>query len=182
MDLASLAASLTRLGAPIIGGALGGPAGAAIASTVVESLAKAFDVEATPEAVDAALEKPDAPIVVRRVEAAEAPAVMDQVNAYIRDVQDARATTIKLAEQGSPSANAPAILTGVNTLAFYGVLILLILYGLPDGGARELVSGMIGAVVGAYIASNNFWFGTSAGSKAKDATLADVAKARGRGK
>lgn len=87
MDLASLAASLTRLGAPILGGALGGPAGAAIASTVVESLAKALDVEPTPEAVGAALEKPDAPIVVRRVEAAEAPAVIEAVNQYMEIVR-----------------------------------------------------------------------------------------------
>jgi hypothetical protein len=99
MDLASLAASLTRLGAPIIGGALGGPAGAAIASTIVDKLASAFEVDATPEAVEAALEKADAPIVVRRVEAAEAPAISAEVArilaAEVKRVSEAQSAEIE---------------------------------------------------------------------------------------
>jgi alkylation response protein AidB-like acyl-CoA dehydrogenase len=97
MDLASIAGTLTRLGAPILGGALGGPAGAAIASSVVEALAKGFDVEPTPEAVGKALEKNEAPIVVQRVEAAEAPAVMEAVNEFIA-AEIARADAAQAAE------------------------------------------------------------------------------------
>lgn len=97
MDIASIAGTLTRLGAPLLGGALGGPAGAAIASSVVEALAKGFDVEPTPEAVGKALEKNEAPIVVQRVEAAEAPAVMEQVNEFIA-AEVARADAAQAAE------------------------------------------------------------------------------------
>lgn len=97
MDLASIAGTLTRLGAPILGGALGGPAGAAIASSVVGALAKAFEVDETPEAVGKALEKNEAPIVVQRVEAAEAPAVMEQVNEFIA-AEVARADAAQAAE------------------------------------------------------------------------------------
>jgi hypothetical protein len=183
MDLASLAASLTRLGAPIIGGALGGPAGAGIASTVVESLAKAFDVEPTPEAVEAALEKADAPIIVRRVEAAEAPAIMDEVNAYIRDVQDARATTVKLVEQGSSIAwGAPVV--SVIVLIGFSVISYLAIYAPPQ--QREVLLFLLGAWSSLATGVVGYWVGSSAGSKSKDDALirimaaSPVAKARGR--
>lgn len=95
----------------------------------------------------------------------------------IEDVQDARATTIALASQGGWNANAAAILTAINYVGFFGVLILLVMKGLPDN-ARELVAGMIGAIVGAYVGSNNFWFGSSAGSASKDTALKQIATKR----
>jgi hypothetical protein len=54
--LKSLAATLARAGAPIIGGAIAGPAGASIAGAVVGALAEALGVEPTPEAVAAKIE------------------------------------------------------------------------------------------------------------------------------
>jgi hypothetical protein len=168
MDLASLAASLTRLGAPILGGALGGPAGAAIASTVVESLAKALDVEPTPEAVEAALEKADAPIVVRRVEAAEAPAIMDEVNAYIRDVQDARAATVRLVEQGSSIAWGAPVVSAFVLATFAVVMAVAMVRGIPPGADGALMTGLIETLKVMSVACVSYWVGSSAGSKAKD--------------
>lgn len=99
------------------------------------------------------------------------------LQAQLADVQDARATTVALASQGGWNANAAAILTGINYIGFYGVFILLIYKGLPDN-ARELVAGLVGAVVGAYVGSNNFWFGSSAGSATKDAALKQIAASK----
>lgn len=96
------------------------------------------------------------------------------LQAQLADVQDARATTVALSAQGGWNANATAILTGINYVGFFGVLVLLIWKGLPDN-ARELVAGMIGAIVGAYVGSNNFWFGSSAGSASKDTALKQIA-------
>lgn len=97
--------------------------------------------------------------------------------AQLADVQDARATTVALSAQGGWNANATAVLTAINYIGFFGVLILLIYKGLPDN-ARELVAGMIGAIVGAYVGSNNFWFGSSAGSANKDVALKQIAQKR----
>lgn len=99
------------------------------------------------------------------------------LQAALADVQDARATTVALASQGGWNANAAAILTAINYVGFFGVLILLVMKGLPDN-ARELVAGMIGAIVGAYVGSNNFWFGSSAGSASKDSALKQIASKR----
>lgn len=96
------------------------------------------------------------------------------LRAALADVQDARATTVALASQGGWNANAAAILTAINYAGFYAVFVLLIFKGLPDN-ARELVAGLVGAVVGAYVGSNNFWFGSSAGSASKDAALKHIA-------
>lgn len=95
------------------------------------------------------------------------------LQAALADVQDARATTVALASHGGWNANAAAILTGINYVGFFGVLILLVMKGLPDN-ARELVAGMIGAIVGAYVGTNNFWFGSSAGSANKDSLIRNI--------
>ena len=99
------------------------------------------------------------------------------LQAQLADVQDARATMVTLSSQGGWNANATAVLTAINYIGFFGVLILLIWKGLPDN-ARELVAGMIGAIVGAYVGSNNFWFGSSAGSANKDVALKQIASKR----
>lgn len=99
------------------------------------------------------------------------------LQAQLADVQDARATMVTLSAQGGWNANATAVLTAINYIGFFGVLILLIWKGLPDN-ARELVAGMIGAIVGAYVGSNNFWFGSSAGSANKDVALKQIASKR----
>lgn len=95
------------------------------------------------------------------------------LQATLADVQDARATTVALSSQGGWNANATAILTAINYIGFFGILTLLVLKGLPDN-ARELVAGMIGAIVGAYVGTNNFWFGSSAGSANKDSLIRNI--------
>jgi hypothetical protein len=73
--LATLATTLAKQGAPVLGGligtAIGGPAGAAIggmAGKALEAVADAFGVQNSPEAVRDALARPDAPDVVANVE------------------------------------------------------------------------------------------------------------------
>jgi hypothetical protein len=85
------------------------------------------------------------------------------------------ALQVKMVEGGSFSQYAPAILTAINFCGFYGILILILIKGLPDTGARELVSGMVGAVVGSYLASNNYFFGTSASSARSGEALRSIA-------
>lgn len=73
--LDTLATTLAKQGAPVLGGmigtAIGGPAGAAIgglAGKAIESLADALGVPATPEAVTAAVQPPAATAIVAEVE------------------------------------------------------------------------------------------------------------------
>jgi hypothetical protein len=173
MDLATIAGTLARLGAPILGGALGGPAGAAIAGTIIDKLAGAFGVDATPDAVGEALARAEAPIVVKRVEAAEAPAVIEAVNQYIADVQDARATTVKLVEQGSTIAwGAPVV--SVIVMAGFALLSYLAIYA--PSNQREVLLFLLGAWSSLATAVVGYWVGSSAGSKSKDDLLANLAR------
>lgn len=71
----TLATTLAKQGAPVLGGmigtAIGGPAGAAIgglAGKAIEALADAFGVPATPEAVTAAVQAPGAAPTIEKAE------------------------------------------------------------------------------------------------------------------
>jgi hypothetical protein len=177
MDLATLAGTLARLGAPILGTALGGPAGAAVAGTIVDALAKGLGVEATPDAVGKALEKAEAPIVVQRVEASAAPMVVEAVNDYLRDVQDARSTTVKMVEQGSVIAwGAPVV--SVIVIAGFALLSYLAIYAPPV--QREVLLFLLGAWSSLATAVVGYWVGSSAGSKSKDDILVGLARKAGR--
>lgn len=64
-----VAGQLMKIGAPMVGTIIGGPAGA-IAGQVIGSLASMLEVEPTPEAVSAKLQEPDAQAKVQNFEEA----------------------------------------------------------------------------------------------------------------
>lgn len=99
--LETLASTLARQGAPVLGGmigtAIGGPAGAAIgglAGKALESLADAFAVSATPEAVSDAVQQPCAVATVAAVED-RAKLMLPIWRAEVQRVSDAQAAEIK---------------------------------------------------------------------------------------
>jgi hypothetical protein len=87
MEWKDLAGSLIRAGAPIIGSALGGPLGGMVATSVGEIVAQALGVEATPEAVNRAIESAPPSQLAAKLSAADAevqakwPALADMVKA-----------------------------------------------------------------------------------------------------
>jgi hypothetical protein len=97
MTPASLAVTLGQAGATILGGALAGPAGAALAPQIVGWLAEAFGVEATPEAVEKAVAtNPQAGAIVRQVEADNATTLLDlQAKALAREAANDQAEAEK---------------------------------------------------------------------------------------
>ena len=69
MQWTDLAGALVKAGAPVLGTAIGGPAGAAIGGIIGTAVAQALGVDATPEAVADALNRPGASSAVQQVEA-----------------------------------------------------------------------------------------------------------------
>jgi hypothetical protein len=70
-DLETLGVEIAKVGAPIIGNALGGPLGSMIAGSVVDALAGALGVPATPADVTTAVRtNPAAPAACQQIEAA----------------------------------------------------------------------------------------------------------------
>ncbi|MGZ8390341.1 MAG: hypothetical protein ACXWVL_07080 [Rhodoplanes sp.] len=75
MNWQDLGGALIKAGAPILGNALGGPLGGMIGDAIGGVLANALGVEATPEAVDHAINTTPAGELAAKLSAAEAEAV-----------------------------------------------------------------------------------------------------------
>jgi hypothetical protein len=177
MDIAEIAGALARLGARALGTTLLGPAGGAAAEAMMGTLADKLGVPTDGKAIGKALEThPRAAEIVREVEAETAPAVAEAVNAYLRDVQDARATTVRLVEQGSAIAwGAPV----VSVVVLVGFIVLSVLALRPIEGVRpDVVLYLLGAWQALAAGVVYYWVGSSAGSKAKDSTIASLRSAR----
>jgi len=65
----------------------------------------------------------------------------------------------------------PKVLAIVITLGFFGILIWMLLNGMPKTGTEALLM-MLGALGTAWTGVVNFYYGSSAGSKAKNDLLA----------
>lgn len=176
MDLTQIAAQLAKLGAPILGGALGGPVGASLATTIIGALSDAFGVPATPEAVGKAIESnPKAQDIVRQVEATQGPAVVDELSARLADVQNARATTVALVEKGSAIAWGAPVVSVLVVSGFLALVGAMMFRTIPDSQVALVLFGSLSTAFGSVI---SYWLGSSAGSKDKDSMIASIAKGR----
>lgn len=154
-DLASI---LTKIGAPLLSTAIGGPVGA-LASAAIGALAEALGTPATPEAVAKEIENnPQAATAVRKIEAEQAP---DMLKAYLADVQDARAQTIKLVETGSSIAWGAPVISVLIVTGFLGLITGLMFKSVPDNQVTLILFGALSAAFSQVV---SYWLGSSAGS------------------
>jgi hypothetical protein len=77
----------------------------------------------------------------------------------------------KMAMQ-NPKDWTPRALAGAITVGFFGVLMYMLMYGLPPAGGGEAMLVMLGTLGTAWGAVVSFYFGSSAGSRAKDEAAA----------
>ena len=154
-DLASI---LTKIGAPLLSTAIGGPVGA-LASAAIGALAEALGTPATPEAVAKEIENnPEAATAVRKIEAEQAP---DMLKAYLADVQDARAQTVKLVESGSSIAWGAPVISVLIVTGFLGLVTGLMFKSVPDNQVTLILFGALSAAFSQVV---SYWLGSSAGS------------------
>lgn len=173
-DWGKIAGPLVNIGGTLIGGALLGPAGAKLGPLAGTILAEALGVPADPDAInDAIATKPDAGSIVAKVEAAHGGAFRSVEEAYLADVQDARATTVQYVKEDSSLQWAPAVVSTLVVLGFFGAL-----FGIAGGKLPEsaMASMMVGVLVSEFRSVTAFWLGSSDGSKKKDNTIADAMK------
>lgn len=160
--------------APTLAKTLGGP----LAGAAVGALSKALlgKPNGSVSEVEAALSaaSPEVLAAVRKAdqdfeaEMGRQGIDLERINAADRD--SARDREIKTGDK------TPARLALFVTLGFFGILCYLLKYGLPaDGGDALLI--MLGSLGTAWTGIVAYYFGSSAGSKAKtDALAAKVAK------
>ena len=169
MDLLKAFGPLLGQVAPTLATALGGPmAGLAVKtlSNVLlgheegtdEDLSKALG-SATPEQLSD-IKKIDADFKVRMK---ELDIDLEKISAGDRD--SARKMQMETKDW------VPKVLAIAITIGFFGILVWMLVYGMPPSGTEALLM-MLGALGTAWTGVVNFYYGSSAGSKAKTDALA----------
>jgi hypothetical protein len=151
--------------APKIGGALGGPLGG-IAGKMVRD---ALGVETDDAALDVLQTDPEALLKVKQAEIdfdkrlAELGIDLEKIHQEDRD--SARRREMAVGDY------TPKVLAYLLTIGFFGTLAALLYFGLPMDG-RDVIMVMIGSLGTAWVATVNYYFGSSSGSAAKTNLLA----------
>ena len=159
MDWSDLGKTIAGF-APLLGGVVGGPAGAGIGSII----ASAFGVEDEPDAIAAAIKNdPQAAVKLKEIELNNKVDLeriaLEMAKVEIGDKQNARVN--------NKHSNMPAVLSVVLTVFIIGIVSALF-YTEPPVGAREVLFMLLGVVIKEWSNSLHYWYGTTRSSANKD--------------
>lgn len=163
MNWKDVSLAVLRNNAPLLGMAVGGPAGAAVAA----GIAAAFNVEGTPEAVVRAIDAdPGAALKLQELQVRHAeilaPLAAQQYELQTRDVQDART---KHRDHWMPAALTIALAAMV-----MGMVAALMTVDTPASNA-EVIYLIAGQLIGAFATAVAYWLGSSRGSVEKQRSI-----------
>lgn len=175
---------------PILGSLVDGPA--LVESVGRKAIAAAFGVDATPDAIDRAIEGKSTSEVLTTLKGVEtglvdkwpelaalATALAKESTATAAIEAEDRQNARTAFDQGNPLATQQRRLAVVWIVGFF-VLLAMILYlnvRYPDVKLNEVFVLILGVALGAVKDVNQFFFGSSAGSAAKDATIRQITEA-----
>jgi membrane-bound ClpP family serine protease len=169
MDLLKQFGPLLGQLAPSIATALGGP----LAGVAVKTLSNALfgHEDGTEQQVSEAMATatPDQLAAIKKIDAD----FKVQMKSLDIDLERIAAGDRDSARQMQRETKdwVPKVLAIVITLGFFGILIWMLLNGMPKTGTEALLM-MLGALGTAWTGVVNFYYGSSAGSKAKNDLLA----------
>ena len=169
MDLLKQFGPLLGQVAPTIATALGGP----LAGVAVKTLSSALfgHEDGTEEQISEAMSSasPDQLAAIKKIDAD----FKVQMKSLDIDLERIAAGDRDSARQMQRDTKdwVPKVLAIVITLGFFGILIWMLLNGMPKTGTEALLM-MLGALGTAWTGVVNFYYGSSAGSKAKNDLLA----------
>jgi hypothetical protein len=169
MDLLKNFGPLLGQVAPTIATALGGP----LAGVAVKTLSAALfgHENGTEEQISEAMASatPDQLAAIKKIDAD----FKVQMKSLDIDLERIAAGDRDSARQMQRDTKdwVPKVLAVVITLGFFGILIWMLLNGMPKTGTEALLM-MLGALGTAWTGVVNFYYGSSAGSKAKNDILA----------
>lgn len=171
MDWAAVLGQLAGNNAPLIGRiagqmAFGGP-GAELGSMLGKMIAGKLGVEATPEAVNNVIQtNPQAAAqAAQEVETEHG----EDIEALLKDRQDARATMLASLDKGSKIAWAPSIISLIVVVGFIAMASVAMFH--PSGADPGIVLFVLGSMNAAFAAVLQFWLGSSSSSQKKDNTI-----------
>lgn len=168
MDLLEKFGPLLGQVAPTIATALGGP----LAGVAVKTLSNALfgHEDASEDQISEAMASasPDQLAAIKKIDAD----FKVQMKSLDIDLERISAGDRDSARQMQRETKdwVPKVLAIVITLGFFGILIWMLLKGMPQTGTEALLM-MLGALGTAWTGVINFYYGSSAGSKAKTDAL-----------
>ena len=165
MDWKQVGNAAISVGAPLLGGALFGPAGAAVGSIIAGKFG--VSPESTPEQVLTAINgDPDAALKLRQIETTHVERLQELENERLRietaDVQSARNV--------HQHHWMPSVLTLSLMVMFACAFNALLFMVLPDGN-RDMVNFMLGQLSGWLSGAVVYWVGSTRASANKDSLI-----------
>lgn len=166
MDWKQVGNAVISVGAPLLGGALFGPAGAAVGSIIAGKFGVSPD--STPDQVMAAIDAagPDAALKLRQIETTHVERLQELENERLRietaDVQSARSVH---QHHWMPSA-----ITMVMCAMFGAIVGALFIWAIP-GENKDIVVYMAGQVSGILTSCVTYWVGSTRASANKDSLI-----------
>lgn len=172
-DLLGTFGNLIKQVAPTIATALGGPLAGLATKTLSEALLG--NADGSPDEIAAALGNatPDQLAKLREIDA-NFKTTMKKLDIDLAqiDASDRGSARNREIQTGDKT---PMVLAGVVCFGFFGTLIGLMLYGLPQRGQDALLI-MLGALGSAFTAIVSYYFGSSSGSRQKDQIIDQMVK------
>lgn len=164
--------------APILGMALVGNIPGAVASAlgaIASTLGLPDSRESTVEAALRIL-TPEQAILLKRADQDFALAQLKEVNRANAELErlvfDDRANA--RAREIATKDNVPRNLAYALTVGFFGVLLLVFIYGYPEDSSRDLIQQLINTLNVVWIGCMAYYFGTTSRSGKKDSVIADL--------
>lgn len=146
--------------APLLGAALGGPAGA----TVGAMIAQALGTDNDPMAVANALQSDSGTLLeLKKLEQSE----QTELRRLALESERIRLADRQNAREQHKGHWMPAVLTCALFIAFSALATALFFTVIPEGN-RDLVVYLAGQLTGATMTAIAYWLGSSRGSKEKD--------------
>lgn len=174
-----VAGQLANIGLPTLGGLVGtmvagGPGGAvgnSLGRLTASAVAAALGVPPEPEAVAQAIEADPngSALKLAQVEAESKAHAAD-----LADTQDARATMVALAGQGSPLSYGAVVVSCMIVLGFLSITILILTF--PGLRADPLAQAVFYSLLPIFVQVPAYWIGSSDGNKRGNEFARDMAR------
>lgn len=165
MNFGQTAKSILATVAPLLGTALGGPFGG-LAGTLLSKALGTSD----PKAMEAAITSTDPDILVKLKQADNDFQTQMKTLEISEEKLSFDDTANARAREMSVKDNTPKILAYGVTAGFFGVLAFMCYHGTPTSGGEPFLV-MLGALGAAWTGIVSYYFGSSAGSAQKTATI-----------
>lgn len=156
--------------APILGTLLGGPAGAAVGSIIASAIGTGADPAEVERAISA---DPAALVKLREIEASKTVRLQELAADMAKaEIQTAAADRASAREREAKTGDTftPRVLALLFVVGWFFVQSFLLLNVIEDG-MREIVMRSMGTLDMALGLVLSYYFGSSAGSRAKDDTI-----------